>query len=77
MDQSASSIVKLGQVMLDRSVICKPLTSPNDPTWSLTNQRARSGLKGQHVGFLDIGHVDVYPDVDIHPDVDILSTHQY
>ena len=43
----------------------------------------RSGLKGQHVFFLDIGQVDIYPEVDIHPAVDIylavdiLSTHQY
>ena len=49
----------------------------------MVTQRARSGLKGQHVGFLDIGHddiypnVDIYPDVDIYPGVDILSTHQY
>ena len=54
MDQSASSIVKLGQVMLVR--VCYVLT--NEPTWSLTNQRARSGLKGQHAGFLDVGHLD-------------------
>ena len=36
-------------------------------------QRARSGSKGQHVDFLDIGHVDIHHDVDIYPDVDIYS----
>ena len=46
-------------------------------------QRARSGSKGQHVDFLDIGHVDIHRDVDVYPDVDIysavdiLSTHQH
>ena len=46
-------------------------------------QRASCGSKGQHVDFLDIGHVDIHHDADIYPDVDIssavdiLSAHQH
>ena len=36
-------------------------------------QRASSGSKGQHVDFLDIGHVDIHHGADIYPDVDISS----
>ena len=49
MDQSASRIAYLGQAMLDTPPYMLTIELPKNPTWGLTNQRARIELKGQHV----------------------------
>ena len=83
MDQSALSIVELGQVMLERVCYMLTIDFTRCTNMELDQSESQEWFKRTALGFLDIGHVDLYPDVDIHPDVDIcpdvdiLSIHQY